>query len=294
MDWSIIHELRIHLQTGLPAFGIILLLLIVARYVFVFSSPFRTVPDIVEQENPAIGVVFGAYLFGVAIALAGTTFGRDQDEGVLRLAKILCEGTLAIVLIRISIFFNDRFILHRFCIVKELREDRNLGVAFSVAGSCIASGLVLNGALVGFSKDFLYGLRDIVIYWLIGETAFAVGALLYHRMKKYDVHTLIEFDDNVAVGLGFGAFLASLGVVVRASLVGAGIDSMASELARTILLALIGILGVLAVNAAAVWFVTARINYQDEVEMHGNTAVSVVTACASLAAALLFGSFLQR
>jgi uncharacterized membrane protein YjfL (UPF0719 family) len=271
-----------------------LLLLVAARYLIVLTTPFKTISDIVEQENAAIGVVFGAYLIGVAIALSGTTFGRDQDEGLIRLAKILCEGALAIVLVRISIYVNDRFILKRFCIVKELRADRNLGVAFSVAGSCIASGLVLNGALIGFSRNFVYGLRDIVLFWLIGELALALGAMVYHRLKKYDVHELIEFDDNVAVGIGFGAFLASLGLVVRASLVGAGLDSMSQELPRTLLLAVIGVSGVIAIHASAIWFVTARVNYNDEVEMHGNTAVSIVAACASLAAALLFASFIQR
>jgi uncharacterized membrane protein YjfL (UPF0719 family) len=124
--------------------------------------------------------------------------------------------------------------------------------------------------------------------------ALALGAVVYHRVKKYDVHELIEFDDNVAVGIGFGAFLASLALVVRASLVGAGLDSMSQELPRTLLLSLIGVSGVIAVHATAIWFVTARVNYKDEVEMHGNTAVSIVAACASLAAALLFAAFIQR
>jgi uncharacterized membrane protein YjfL (UPF0719 family) len=241
-----------------------------------------------------VPVVFGAYLFAVAIAIAGTTFGRGQDEGLVRVGEILSEGALAIVLVRISIYVNDRFILHKFCIAKELSEDKNLGVGFSVAGSCIASGLILNGALIGFSKDFIHGLRDIVIFWLIGQVALVLGAFLYHRIKRYDVHALIEYDDNVAVGIGFGAFLASLGLIVRSSLVGAGIDSMSQELPRSLLLASIGVLGVFAVNAVATRFVMARVSYEDEVEMHGNIAVSIVTACASLAAALLFASFIQR
>ena len=173
-------------------------------------------------------------MFAVAIAIAGTAFGRGQDEGLIRVAKVLVEGTFAIVLLRVSIWVNDRFILSRFCIVKEIHEDKNLGVGFCVAGSCIACGLVLNGALTGFSKDFVHGLIDIVIYWLLGQMALVLGAFVYHRIKKYDVHGLIEYDDNVAVGIGFGAFLASLGLVVRASLVGAGLDSMIQEWTRTL------------------------------------------------------------
>jgi uncharacterized membrane protein YjfL (UPF0719 family) len=163
-----------------------------------------------------------------------------------------------------------------------------------VAGSCIACGLILNGALVGFSKSFVYGLRDIAIFWVLGQVALVFGAFVYHRITKYDVHQLIEYDDNVAVGIGFGAFLGSLGIVVRASLVGAGLDSMTSELPRTLLLGSVGVLGVIAVNAVASLLVTARVSYEEEVEMHGNVAVSVVTAGASLAVAVLLATVIQR
>lgn len=294
MDLSFATEVAMHLLAGLPALGATILLLIVARYVFLASAPFKTVPGLLDDENPAIGVVFAAYLFGVAIALAGTMFGRGQEDAFVRVGKILVEGVLAIALIRISIWVNDRFILHRFSVVKEIRDDKNLGVGFCVAGSCIACGLILNGALTGFSKGFAYGLRDIVVFWSLGQVAFVFGALVYHRITRYDVHQLIEYDDNVAVGIGFGAFLASLGLVVRAALVGAGLDSLIKELPRTILLALAGVLSVIAVHMMATRLVTGKADYEDEVEMHGNVAVSIVTACASLGAAVLLASVIQR
>lgn len=287
-------EVAEHLLTGLPSLATTLLLLIVARYVFLASAPFKTIPALLDDENPAIGVVFAAYLFGVAVALVGTMFGRGQEDAWGQVGKILVEGVLAIALIRISIWVNDRFILHRFCAAKEIRDDRNLGVAFCVAGSCIASGLILNGALTGFSRDFVYGLRDIVVFWLLGQVAFVFGGYVYHRITKYDVHQLIEYDDNVAVGIGFGSFLCSLGLVVRASLVGAGLDKLIQELPRTILLALVGVVSVIAMHMLVMRLVTGKTNYEDEVEMHGNVAVSIVAACASLAAAVLLASVLQR
>ena len=294
MDWSFITEVSAHLLRGLPSFGGAVLVLIAARFLFLLSTQFKVGEDLLDAENPATGVVFGAYIFGVAIALVGTLFGRGQDGTLIAMGKILVEGAVAIVLMRISISVNDRFILHRFCIVKEIREDKNLGVGFCVAGSCIACGLILNGALTGFSKNFTYGVRDIAIFWLLAQVVLVFGSFIYHRIARHDVHQLIEYDDNVAVGIGFGAFLVSLGLVVRASLVGAGLDSMTKELPRTLLLALAGTLGVLAVNAVASLLVTAKANYEDEVEMHGNVAVSIVTACAVLAAALLLASIIQR
>jgi uncharacterized membrane protein YjfL (UPF0719 family) len=287
-------EIAVHLSTGLPNFAAAILTLIAARFLLLATTRFDVRKGLLTDENPAVGVVIAAYLFGVAMALIGTMFGRVEEDVLVRVGKILVEGLLAIVLLRFSIWVNDRLILHRFSITKEILEDKNLGVAFCVAGVCIASGLVLNGALTGFSKNFAYGLRDIVIYWLLGQIVFVLGAFVYHKFKKYDVHELIEYDDNVAVGIGFGAFLVSLGVVVRASLVGAGLDAMTKELPRTLLLALFGVLGVIAINAVATLIVTVGVKYEDEVEMHGNIAVSIVTAAASLSVTLLLATLIQR
>jgi uncharacterized membrane protein YjfL (UPF0719 family) len=294
MDWTFLFEVSAHLLRGLPLFGGTLLVLVAARFLFLLSTPFRVGNDLVDAENPAIGLVFGAWLFGVALALAGTLFGRGEDETLAAVGKILVEGAMVVALLRISIWVNDRLILHRFCIVKEIRDDRNLGVGFCVAGSCVASGLILNGALTGFSENFASGLRDIAIFWLLGQITLVSGAFVYHKISRYDVHALIEHDDNVAVGIGFGAFLVSLGLVVRAAIVGAGLDSISRELPRTLLLALVGVLCVIVVNAVAPLLVTAKVKYEDEVEMHGNIAVSTVTACATLAAAMLLASIIQR
>jgi len=284
----------VHLLNSSLQFSTVILILVAARILFRLTTPFRADRDLLDGENSAAGLLFGGYLLGVALAISGTMFGRGQDAVFSAIAEMAAEGALAIVLLRISIWVNDRFILHRFRIVKETREDKNLGVGFCVAGSCVACGLILNGALTGFSKNFGFGLRDIVIFWLLGQVVLVFGAFVYHRMARYDVHELIEYDDNVAVGIGFGAFLVSLGLVVRASIVGAGLDSMAKELPRTLLLALVGILGVLVVNAVATLLVTAKVNYEDEVDMHGNVAVSTVAACASLSVAVLLAAVIQR
>lgn len=291
---DLITEVGSHLYRGLPALGATIVVLIAARYFFPLCTPFRVSDDLLDAENPATGVVFGAYLLSAAFAIVGTHFGLGRTGTLLAAGEILVEGAVAVGLLGLGIVINDRLILYRFCIVKEIREDRNLGVAFCVAGSCIAGGLIMNGALTGFSKNFAYGLRDIVAFWLLGQAVLVCGAFLYHRFERYDVHELIEYDDNVAVGIGFGAFLVSLGLVVRGSLVGAGLESLGLELPRTLVLALVGIAGVIGLNVIATLLIAWNVRYEDDVEMHGNVAVSTVTACASVAAAVLIASFIQR
>jgi uncharacterized membrane protein YjfL (UPF0719 family) len=163
--------------------------------------------------------------WGLAFTMTNHKLGFPRGFGlVLRTAFAL--------VLRLSIWVNDRLILYRFSLAREICQDKNLGAAFCLAGSCIACGLILNGVLVGYSKSFAYGLRDIVIFWLLGQAILVIGAFAYQRITKYDVHELIEYDDNVAVGIGFGAFLAGLGIVVRASLVGAGLASLGTDCDR--------------------------------------------------------------
>lgn len=294
MDWSFATEIGYHLALGMPSLGAALLLLVAARYVFLATTRFKVEQGLLVEENAAQGLVLAAYLLAAGVSLAGTLFHRGQEPWLLRTGKILGEGLLTILLLRMSIWVNDRLILYRFSTTKEIVQDKNLGVAFCVAGSCVASGLVLNGALVGFSAGYFYGLRDIALFWLLGQLVLVLGGFIYARIAKYDVHELIEYDDNVAVGIGFGAFLVSLGLVVRASLVGAGMDSLTQELPRSLLLGSLGVVGVIAVSAVASLLVTFKIDYEDEVEMHGNVAASTVVAGSSLAIALLIASFIQR
>ena len=261
---------------------------------FFWTTPFQHETDLLDDENPATAIVLGTYLLGVGIALVGTFFGRGEDPTLIATGKALVEGLLAMALLRLSIWVNNRFILYRFSIVKELREDRNLGTAICVGGSCIACGLIVNGALTGYSTGFLFGLLDVIIYWFIGQVVLIVASYVYARLVRYDVHQLIEFDDNIAVGIGIGALFVSLGIVLRASLVGSGAGAMGVELVRTLLLAVTGIVGVVLLTWVVPWLMNRKSSYEDEVEMHGNVAISVVTALATVASAILLAVAIQR
>lgn len=274
---------------------------VLSRYLFLGTTRFGGDEEILGERNTAAGIVFGAYLLGVAVALAGAFFGWHQAgqsgvaNGLLsRMAMLLTEGLLMVVLLRMSIWVNDRFILRRFCVVKEVRTDRNLGAAFCLAGSSLAGGLILNGALSGFSAGFLAGLRDIILFWLLGQLVLIGGGLLYAWLARYDVHRLIEYDDNAAVGVGFGGFLVGLGIIVRSSLVGAGAGSLGTEVLQTSILAILGVVGLMLVRSAAGRFLMPKVNYEEDVEMSGNMAVSIVSAVVLIGVAILLGAAIQR
>ena len=301
MEWSVITPVLEHAINALPSFLVVILVLVASRYLFLVTTRFGGDGEIVGNRNAATGLVFGAYLLGVAIALQGSFFegGKAElsgaNEGLLiRMGKLMVEGALIVLLLRLSIWVNDRFILSRFRVAKEVKEDRNLGAAFCLAGSSLAGGLILNGALSGYSFNFLFGLRDIILFWILGQVVLIGGSLLYQRVTRYDVHRLIEYDDNAAVGVGFGGFLVGLGIIVRSALVGAGGGSLGTELLQTAILAVLGVGGLMAVRSGAAYLLMPKANYEEDVEMSGNMAVSIVAAMVLIGVAILLGAAIQR
>lgn len=294
MDWS---QLLEELSRGLTALPFVLAAIIIlwmGRWLFRWTITFGPENDATDDSNPAAGIVYGCFILSLAVAVAGTFFGRHEDDVLLALAKMFGEAALIVVLLRISIWVNDHFILHRFSIAKEIRDDRNMGAAFCVAGSSLACGLVLNGAMIGFSADYPTGLRDIAIFWLVGQSALVLGGYLHQLTSQFDVHQLIEYDDNVAVGLEFGGFLVSLGIVLRGALVGATSQNLGQEVLQAFLLALLAVVLIVTFRSTVVWLLLPRVDETEEVEMNGNIAVAIVGTLVSLAVAVLLATAIQR
>jgi uncharacterized membrane protein YjfL (UPF0719 family) len=296
MDWTLLKTIISRVNDGLPTFAAAVFVLVGGRFFFLRSTPFDSRKELFGEPNTAYALALGAYLFSAGIALMGGFFGGRGANPWMAAGSLLINGVLTLGLLRSSIAINDRFILSSFSIAKEIARDRNVGVGFCVAGSTLACGLTLNGAMTGFSDDFGHGIRDLLVFWLLGQIVLVAVSVGYSRTMKYDVHRLIEFDDNVAVGLGFGGFLTGVGIIVRSSLKLADTREghLLHAVVETAVLATIGALLLLAVDAMVLRLLFPKTRYEDEVEMKGNLAVGVVSVAANLAVALFLGSILQR
>jgi len=284
----------LHLIHGLALAAVAIALLGLARVVFAHTTTLSSSDELADRANPAYAIYLGGFLTGTAIALAGTLFGRNIGDLQSAIGGMLIEGLLLIALLRLSVLINDRVILHGFSLEREISEDQNCGAAFCVAGSCVASGLVLNGALTGYSANLGLGLRDTFLLWLIGQLVLVGSSWLYRRLGRFDIQQLIEFDNNAAAGLRFGAFLAGLGLVLRGAVAHARMTDLQMDAPQTLLLGLGGIVLFVLLYPLGRRFTLRGQSAEHQVDMYGNMSVSLVDAVVTLSLAGLISQAIQR
>jgi len=284
----------LHLVHGFALATVAIALLGLARLAFACTTSLCATNELAGRANPAYSLYLGGFLTGTAIALAGTLFGRNDADLQSSVGLMLIEGLLLIALLRLSVWVNDRVILYGFRLEREISEDRNCGAAYCVAGSCVASGLILNGALTGYSDGLGLGLRDTCVLWLIGQGVLVGSSWLYRRLGRFDIQQLIEFDNNAAAGLRFGAFLAGLGLILRGAIAHAPMNELQMHAPQTLLLGLGGIGLFALLYPLGRRFTLRGQSAENQVDMHGNMSVSVVDAVITLSLAGLISQAIQR
>ncbi|MCH8012149.1 MAG: DUF350 domain-containing protein [Candidatus Marinimicrobia bacterium] len=179
-----------------------------------FHPNFDINSELVEKDNFAFALSYTGYFIGLVIVIGGSIIG--QSEGLIEdLTDILIYGILSIILLNFSIFVNDRFILRKFSVTKEIIDDQNAGTGVVEAAICISSGLIIFSAVSGEGGSIF----TAVGYWIIGLVVMVIVSIIYNLMTPYDIHEHIE-QDNVAVGIGFAGALIAIGNIIRAALMG--------------------------------------------------------------------------
>ncbi|SMC25978.1 protein of unknown function [Desulfacinum hydrothermale DSM 13146] len=173
-----------------------------------FNRRFNLRRQLVELDNPAVALVLSGYLMGLATALGGALIGPSVGF-VASLVDLILYGILAIVLLHVSAWLNDRLILYRFDNVKEIIQDRNCGAGVVMAANHLAVGLVVFGAVSGEGS-----VLSALVFWGLGQAALVLVTRLYDALTPYDLHGEVE-KDNVAVGVAFAGVLVATGNIVR-------------------------------------------------------------------------------
>ena len=236
-----------------------------------------------EHDNFALALTMTGYYLGLVLALTGVLIG-PSDGLVNDLIDLSIYGSLAIVLLNLSIFVNDRVILRGFSNEKEILEDRNAGTGVIEGANSVATGLIIAGALSGEGS-----LLTALVFWLTGQLALIAAGLVYERVLPYNLHGEIE-RDNVAVGVAFAGLLIGLGNLIRVAVAGDFVSWRVS-LGTELLYMVIGLLLFPLVRWLTDLLLVPGATLQGELmQEKPNVGAGLIEAFAYIAASMLIGA----
>ncbi len=186
-----------------------MILLFVGKIAFqLFHPGYKSDDQMVEKDNFAFAIAKAGYYVGILFTIISALFG--ESKGLKEdLLAIGAYGGLGIILLNVSMFINDKLILRKFSVKKELLEDQNAGTGVIVAASSIATGIILYDALTADAADIPHA----IAYWGIAQVLLIISTIIYTLIIPYKVHELVE-KDNVAAGVGFAGAIIALANII--------------------------------------------------------------------------------
>lgn len=199
------------------------IMFVIGKYVYqLFHPKINVKSELVLEDNFAFAIAHTGYFIGLLLAIGSAIVGPSHGI-IIDLIDIAVYGSLAIILLNVSTIFNDKLILYKFSVRKEIIEDRNEGTGVIEAASAIGSGLIIFGAVSGENDVLLHGVLTSLVFWALGLVIMVITAFVYNLITDYDVHEHIE-KDNVAVGLGFAGAIVAISNLIRFGLMGDFVD----------------------------------------------------------------------
>ncbi|MDH5681978.1 MAG: DUF350 domain-containing protein, partial [Spirochaetota bacterium] len=184
--------------------------LFIGKLIYDLFTRYKLDTELTKEDNPAVGTAVMGYLVALIIIVARLIpeVGYDKLPEDKRMGTLMSDvinlgiyGLLGIVLLNFSRIIVDKLILFRFKINKELIDDKNVGTAAVLAGSYIASGLVIAGCLAGdikpdslqkaFGNSFsplVSGLFLSLIFFMVGQLTLVLYSFIYSLVAPYNIH----------------------------------------------------------------------------------------------------------
>ncbi|MEM7552455.1 MAG: DUF350 domain-containing protein [Bacteroidota bacterium] len=247
-----------------------------------FNRKVNVKDELVEKDNLAFAMAHVGYFTGLLLAIGSAILG--PSEGLVQdIIDITSYGLLGILLLNISIIINDKIILRKFCVYKEIIEDGNVGTGVVEGGNAIATGLIILGSIYGDGGSILTALG----FWAIGQVLLIVTSFVYNLITPYDIHEHIE-KDNIAVGIGFAGALIAIGNLVRHALMHDFVDWQTSVTDEFVNVA-IGLAFLPIVRLLTDKVLLPGQNLTDEIinQEHPNIGASVIEAFAYIGGSVL-------
>ena len=173
--------------------------------------------QIVLTDNKAMCIAYSSFVVAVMLACSGTRIPLDYDDDPLQsLMDFLLYSTLTYLLVMIACTLQSKLLLIKLNVRRELLK-RNVSVALTFGGVCIASAINLRASMMGSPSSQSFGetLGVTIMYFVMGQICVLLFGWVFQIITVYDDQKE-ALSNNAAAGIKWSSNLVALAVISSA------------------------------------------------------------------------------
>ena len=276
---------------GLVFVGLGIVVLVIAKYVQDFLTPYKINDQLRTKDNVALALSITGYYLGIVIVFVGAVyqpfalivdgglgFTTDYWQDVLEVFLTSLAGIAVLNVARIAV---DKLVLYQFSTEKEIIEDQNAGTGAVEAGVYVATSLVIAGSVSGEGG----GPETSLAFAALGLLVLVLYTLFYELTTSFNIHDEID-RNNTAVGVALAGNLVAIGIVVLKAVFGDFVN-WEEALAGFITFAAFGFVLLLAMRLVVDFLVFPRVKVADELAIDRNLGVALIEGAVVVSASLI-------
>ena len=284
---------------GLVYVGLGIVVLLIAKLVQDFLTPYRIDDQLSSKNNVALGLSITGYYLGVVIVFLGAVYQplavvRDDEWGYtgdfgMDVLEVFLYSLGGIVVLNLMRLLVDRLVLYKFETEKEIIEEQNAGAGAVEFGVYVAVGLVIAASIGGTGSGGEVTIADSVVrslvFLVLGMAVLVLFTLFYELTTSFSFHEEIE-KKNVAVGVALAGNLIAIGVVTFKAVFGEFV-SWTESIVGFVVFAVIGFALLYVVRRLVDLILLPSTKVSDELAVDRNLGVAFIQVAVVISAALI-------
>ncbi|MBB1311559.1 MULTISPECIES: DUF350 domain-containing protein [Pseudoalteromonas] len=279
-------------------FAIIIALFVSLKYIKGWVSNLHANDEITERDNFAFGISFAAGLVALAIVLTGVSSGAFAVSLQQEALQMAAYGLLAIVLIKLGHFFQDKVALRKVSLHDEIVKG-NVTAAVIDFGHVVSVAIVIRSALFWVATEGWHGLPIVIAAFIIGSIALLLVSqyrvqLFKRTNRSGDCLQQAIVDGNLAVGIRYAGFLigSALALTAASGIAPYAADSINTSLIFWAISALVSLIAFIVLHLITIKIILSGCDISDEVNRQKNVGVATISAAISFAVGITMATLL--
>jgi uncharacterized membrane protein YjfL (UPF0719 family) len=192
-----------------------IIVLIVAKLLKAWLSPYRIDEELTSRDNPAFGLALAGYYLASVIVFIGVVRADTPplESGTwAALAALGLDSAWALgglVALAFSRRLMDRLLVVRSSQSEEIIGKRNLAAGMVECAVYVSAGVVLSGTL----REPGGTVFTALVFFLLSQTVLLVCGHVYQRVAGYAVAREIQ-SGNLAAAVAFGLTLVAIALLM--------------------------------------------------------------------------------